>query len=292
MLFIQFDYSPTFKLLFDVVIKLFFFFQNEEQYFRQFISGFVAIWEQQLNLDFDNPMDWRKMKSNAGPHLSRLPDELIPAMEKFIIIARDKSDHDQLSDDMLQELTLLFKCLIIICRNFDNVKTVIKSTCFINYSIALSSKLIDSIFESPDTVNIKEITNFIKVSSNFLEAIFDPVLCWRHYLKDSMVDYNKLDFSITVPKLNVEIIPFIYDYFELRNYHKYTEISTSLMHLLGSVICGSQVSPVINCCPSHSNVILYIKISKLKAALHYGVGTNFGVSSGSLTKITKKKRSL
>lgn len=195
-------------------------------------------------------MDWRKIKSNAGPHLSRLPDELIPAVEKFIIIARDKIENGNLCDEKLQELTLLFKCLLIICRNFDNVKTVLKSTCFISYSIALSNKLIDALFERPDDANVTEIEKFIKVASNFLEAIFDPVLCWRNYLKDSMVDYNKLDFNIVVLTLNVEIIPFIYDYFEMKNYRKYSGTSVSLMHLLGAVISGSQVSQLTKCCTS------------------------------------------
>lgn len=63
--------------------------QNDENFFRQFITGFVQIWEDQLNLNFDQPPDWNDIKPDLGPHLSRLPDELLPAIGKFLIIAKD-----------------------------------------------------------------------------------------------------------------------------------------------------------------------------------------------------------
>lgn len=43
--------------------------QNDEQYFRQFISGFVGIWEEQIELDFDRAPYWNQIKSNDGPAL-------------------------------------------------------------------------------------------------------------------------------------------------------------------------------------------------------------------------------
>lgn len=68
---------------------LFPFRQNDEQYFRQFISGFVQIWEEQLNINFNDPPASETIKSDCGPHLSRLPEELLPAIGKFLIIAKD-----------------------------------------------------------------------------------------------------------------------------------------------------------------------------------------------------------
>lgn len=64
-------------------------FQNDEIYFRQFILGFVQIWEDQLNIKFDDPPKWNTIKNDSGPHLSRLPDELLPAIGKFLIISKD-----------------------------------------------------------------------------------------------------------------------------------------------------------------------------------------------------------
>lgn len=70
-------------------------FQNEESHFRHFIRGFVAIWESQLKLDWTNSErlpDCTNVKDDFGPHLSRLPEELLPAIGKFIFIAKDNSE--------------------------------------------------------------------------------------------------------------------------------------------------------------------------------------------------------
>lgn len=69
--------------------KNIFLFQNDEIYFRQFILGFVQIWEDQLNIKFDDPTTSHTIKNDSGPHLSRLPDELLPAIGKFLIISKD-----------------------------------------------------------------------------------------------------------------------------------------------------------------------------------------------------------
>lgn len=77
-------------------------FQSEETYFRQFISGFVNIWCTQLKLNLictdnaaedDRDNKWRDLspqdlQHDLGPHIKRLPDELIPALQKFLIIAK------------------------------------------------------------------------------------------------------------------------------------------------------------------------------------------------------------
>lgn len=68
--------------------------QNDETFFRQFITGFVQIWEEQLNLNFDDPPDWKDIKGDQGPHISRLPDELLPAIGKFLIIGKDRFQND------------------------------------------------------------------------------------------------------------------------------------------------------------------------------------------------------
>lgn len=65
--------------------------QNEETFFRQFIAGFVAIWEEQLQLkDWDTSVlpHPSQVKHDLGPHIKRLPEELIPAIQKFLIIAK------------------------------------------------------------------------------------------------------------------------------------------------------------------------------------------------------------
>lgn len=204
----------------------------------------MNIWEQQIDLkdlNFENAPDWREIKVNTGPNLHRLPDELIPAIEKFLIIARDKGDEETIADENLNELILLLKCLIIICRNFDNIKSMASnSSNFIGNILAINNRIINICFEHPNSSDQKLKVEFVKVSSNFLEAIFDPFLSWRSYQKGSLIDLKKIDYKVVM--LNVEIVPFIYDYFEQKKYHHQPEISVYLLNLLGSVISGSQVS--------------------------------------------------
>lgn len=64
-------------------------------YFRKFISGLVFIWENQLNLDWtsdESLPDAITITEYCGPHLSRLPEELLPAIGKFLYITKDKTD--------------------------------------------------------------------------------------------------------------------------------------------------------------------------------------------------------
>lgn len=51
----------------------------------------MTIWRNQLPLDFstDKCEFWNNVQPNQGPHLGRLPDELLPAIGKFIIVASD-----------------------------------------------------------------------------------------------------------------------------------------------------------------------------------------------------------
>ena len=67
-------------------------FQNEEEYFRQFVKGFVTIWEAQLDLDWSRLPDWSTVKHDSGPHLSRLPEELLPAIGKFVYLAKEETE--------------------------------------------------------------------------------------------------------------------------------------------------------------------------------------------------------
>lgn len=54
------------------------------------------IWESQLNLDWtsdDTLPDSNSIKPDQGPHLSRLPEELLPAIGKFLYVTKDKAEN-------------------------------------------------------------------------------------------------------------------------------------------------------------------------------------------------------
>lgn len=117
-------------------------FQNDETYFREFVARFVDIWRSQLQLDFqsdDCPL-WHEVQPDNGPHLGRLPDELLPAIGKFIIVARDACENDSLTEEGIEQVAILIDCLVIVCRHFDNILAIIKYEYKPNL-IAILSKL-------------------------------------------------------------------------------------------------------------------------------------------------------
>jgi hypothetical protein len=56
------------------------------------VKGFVTIWESQLELDWRRLPDCLRVRHDAGPHLSRLPEELLPAIGKFMYIAKEGTE--------------------------------------------------------------------------------------------------------------------------------------------------------------------------------------------------------
>lgn len=106
------------------------------------MAGFVEIWAEQLNLNFEQPPLWNEIKNDLGPHLKRLPDELLPAIGKFLIVAKESYQNENpLSDEELAETTLLLKCLTMICRHFDNIQTVANYQ-YISCCVAISMNII------------------------------------------------------------------------------------------------------------------------------------------------------
>lgn len=108
--------------------------------------------------------------------------------------------------------------------------------------------------------------------------MYDPYLTWRSFLRRNFADYKKLPYK--PHSVHVEIIPFIYgesknsylhpciflfpgiqynlsisDCFQHNDITKYPDIGESLIHILGAIICGSQVcfmfllylSSTVNC---------------------------------------------
>uniref|UniRef100_A0A182N771 DUF4704 domain-containing protein n=1 Tax=Anopheles dirus TaxID=7168 RepID=A0A182N771_9DIPT len=210
--------------------------KNEETYFRQFIAGFVSIWHSQLQLDFENAPRWDAVAPDLGPHLSRLPDELLPAIEKFLIIARDGCENGQQDDSSMRENVLLVQCLTVICRHFENISAVINSS-YISSCIAISnfiiSRLNDGQSADPETDGL-----FVESVARLLEVLYDPYLTWRSYLRGEHADYSILSYKIA--QLHPEIVPFIYDCFQSGKVTRNARIGKDLVHVLGAVIAGSQ----------------------------------------------------
>lgn len=209
--------------------------QNDKECFRQFVAGFVEIWVEQLSLNFDAAQLWNEIKNDSGPHLKRLPDELLPAIGKFLIIAKDSYQNDASLDDAeLAETTLLLKCLTVVCRHFENIQTVANYQ-YISCAVAISMNIIVMVrlnrtdlynsliclvvyfafhyeyilqlFKDKRKPTSSEI-EYIKAFSQLIEAIYDPYLTWRNFLRSQFADYRRILISIV--QLHVELVPFIY----------------------------------------------------------------------------------
>lgn len=91
--------------------------------------------------------------------------------------------------------------------------------------------------------------------------MYDPYLTWRSFLRNSLANYQQLSYK--PHDIHVEIIPFIYgkiidlkflyiythllivfyilDCFQSDDIINYAIIGESLVHILGAIVCGSQV---------------------------------------------------
>ncbi|XP_039966909.1 neurobeachin-like protein 1 isoform X2 [Bactrocera tryoni] len=229
--------------------------KNDESYFRQFIERFVSIWKSQLPVDFDRddlPL-WHEVRPDSGPHLGRLPDELLPAIGKFIIIARDTSENGTLDDEQIRQIAVLVDCLVIICRHFDNILAIIKY----EYKSNLIAILANTFKECMTRQQVSmEVVHLFRSFSQFLEVMYDPYLTWRSFLRGAYADFHKIPYKPHT--VHVEIVPFIYDCFQREELTKFPAIGECLVNALGAVICGSQRNGMRAICPATVSVIMKI----------------------------------
>ncbi|XP_052847786.1 neurobeachin-like protein 1 isoform X3 [Drosophila gunungcola] len=230
--------------------------KNDETHFRQFVARFVAIWRSQLQLDFQAescPM-WNEVLPDSGPHLGRLPDELLPAIGKFIIVARDACETEgKLQEEAIEQVAILVDCLVIVCRHFDNILAVIKYEYKPNL-IAILSRVFKQQMELPQAV--PAISHLFSSFSAFLEVMYDPYLTWRSFVRGQTADYSSLSYK--PHSVHVEIVPFIYDCFQEEKLIRYAEMGESLLNILGAVICGSQRNGMKAICPATVSITMSI----------------------------------
>uniref|UniRef100_A0A0K8W1H1 Neurobeachin-like protein 1 n=1 Tax=Bactrocera latifrons TaxID=174628 RepID=A0A0K8W1H1_BACLA len=229
--------------------------KNDESHFREFIERFVSIWKCQLPVDFDRddlPL-WHEVRPDSGPHLGRLPDELLPAIGKFIIIARDTSENGTLDDEQIRQIAVLVDCLVIICRHFDNILAIIKY----EYKSNLIAILANTFKECMTRQQVPmEVVHLFRSFSQFLEVMYDPYLTWRSFLRGAYADFHKIPYKPHT--VHVEIVPFIYDCFQREELTKFPAIGECLVNALGAVICGSQRNGMRAICPATVSVIMKI----------------------------------
>ncbi|XP_067013553.2 neurobeachin-like protein 1 [Anabrus simplex] len=228
--------------------------KNEEEYFRQFIKGFVAIWESQLDLEWIRLPDWATVKHDSGPHLSRLPEELLPAIGKFVYIAKEDTEKKLLNAESLTKVELLVRCLTVICRNFDNIP-FIASCDYVSQTVGIAATVIHQMIEGKATYR-EAGESFIISFCHLLECLYDPYFTWRHFLNGNAADFEKLPLQPAL--LHVEVVPFIYDCFQTSLVEKCPRLSTELLHVLGAVISGARHNALRAICPATVNIVMSV----------------------------------
>ncbi|XP_059607349.1 neurobeachin-like protein 1 [Phlebotomus argentipes] len=218
--------------------------KSDEVFFRQFVRGFVAIWRDQLNLELEKMPAPSEIKSDSGPHIKRLPEELLPAIQKFLIIAKSDGEKRILRDDEISDTTLLFECLTIICRHFDNIPQVARSN-FVPVGVEVISGVLNSVNRERNELP-KAIRGLVKTFSSFVEVIFDPFLTWRHFVNTDLYEISHHPNT----QLNSEIIPFIYGCFEDGT------LTSDSLNILGGIIGGSQINAQRAVCPATVKIIV------------------------------------
>ncbi|EDW34755.1 GL12834 [Drosophila persimilis] len=170
-------------------------------------------------------------------------NELLPAIGKFIIVARDASDtSERLEEEAIEQVATLIECLVIVCRHFDNILAIITYEYKPNL-IAILSKAFKQQMEQPHAV--PAISHLFRSFSAFLEVMYDPYLTWRSFVRGQAADYTRLSYK--PHSVHVEIVPFIYDCFQEEALVRHPDVGESLLNILGArngmkAICPATVS--------------------------------------------------
>ncbi|XP_071441260.1 neurobeachin-like protein 1 [Hetaerina americana] len=226
---------------------------NDEKTFHNFINDFVSYWESQLNIEYHDPISlpsswmWNhsssEVKPDDGPHLSTLPDELLPALAKFIFLAKDETEKDGLDVEGLKKLEKINRCLIIICRNFDNIPFV--ASCeYVSLIVGIAAAVIHKELSEEGNYDAKAQLHvpraeFLSRFCCFLECLYDPYLTWRDFIK-GCPQPDPCNLPLHSALLHMEVIPFIYDCFQTVMMKKMPWLCTDLIHILGGTISAAQ----------------------------------------------------
>ena len=128
--------------------------------------------------------------------LGELPDELLPALSKFLIISKDEADQGNIDSPLVKKSREIVKCLTITCREVDNIPLA-ASMNFVRTITQMATLLLQNLLEiesmffmrrskkkaEEKTKSLREeIIAFILQSCHFLESIYDPNFHWRAFM--------------------------------------------------------------------------------------------------------------
>ncbi|CAL1548371.1 unnamed protein product [Lymnaea stagnalis] len=84
-------------------------------------------------------------------------------------------------------MAAILKCLVIICRNYDNV-LLVASCDFVKQAITIAQAVLSKLYNqteqsSEPDFTAEKVVDFVKLVLHFLECLYDHYLVWRKRLK-------------------------------------------------------------------------------------------------------------
>ncbi|BFZ22107.1 hypothetical protein BsWGS_25146 [Bradybaena similaris] len=230
---------------------------NTTDYLLSFAREFVDVYSQYFDPDFQTLSEGLY---NVSPHVSEHPDDLLERLGQFM---QEKSKAVVTSTSVadLEGAATIVKCLVIICRNYDNV-SLVAAGHFANHTVACAQSVITKLYSQTgvpcDPVYSNAIISFIKHVLHFLECLYDPYSVWRKRLKGWTVDVEQL-LSKPAPVHN-EVIPFFHECFQKSSLSG--ELQLCLLHMFGAVMSGSLVNATFTVTPATLDVLLGVLSGK------------------------------
>ncbi|KAK0040263.1 neurobeachin-like protein 1, partial [Biomphalaria pfeifferi] len=235
---------------------------GETSQLLQFLEEYIHLFGHFLDLEFQQLSEG--LYNESPPSLTQHPESLLDHLGREILkcscdLARD------IQQDSLELLAAIMKCLIIICRNYDNVLFV-ASCDFVKHAVTSAQTVLSNLTSgskqtlSTDLLNMMELN--VKLVLHFLECLYDPYFVWRKRLKGWTVDVEQL---ISQPALvHNEVIPFFHECFQKPSLSQ--ELQRSLLHMFGAIMSGSQVNAIRTVTPATLDVLLSLLSSKAQCS--------------------------
>ena len=92
--------------------------KSDEKFFRKFAKGFVAQWESKVCPSWEMMVTARlEGEKDEGPRLAELPEELLPALSKYLFVGEDEAEEVRLTGgEGFSSKMLYLHDVFLICR--------------------------------------------------------------------------------------------------------------------------------------------------------------------------------
>ena len=119
--------------------------KSDEKCFRKFVKGFVDTWETEISPTWGKTVT-SCLDGGYQVELGELPDELLPALSKFLIISKDQADQGNIDANLVKKSREIIKCLTITCRQIDHIPLA-SSMNFVRTITQMATLLLQNLLE-------------------------------------------------------------------------------------------------------------------------------------------------